>query len=130
MKPKIIVGVLLITCALAYLIVGGLKETAVYYMTVPELYARAEQPVGQGMRVSGPLLPESIRWNAEKIELRFALCEAEDTLRVIYHGVPPDQLANAQQVVVEGELLSSGVFLARKLLLKCPSKYETKGASG
>ena len=33
--------------------------------------------------------------------------------------------ADAQQVVAEGHLDSSGVFYASKLLLKCPSKYET-----
>ena len=129
MNAKIVTGVILIVAALAYLILGGLKDTAVYYMTLPELYAREQPPIGQGMRVSGPLLPGSIRWDAEKIELRFSLAEGVDTLHVIHNGAPPDQMSHADNVVVEGELLESGDFLAQRLLLKCPSKYEVKKSS-
>jgi len=129
MNAKIVTGVTLIVAALAYLILGGLKDTAVYYMTLPELYAKEQPPVGLGMRVSGPLLPGSIQWDAEKIELRFSLAEGLDTLRVIHNGAPPDQMSHADHVVVEGELLESGDFLAQRLLLKCPSKYEVKKSS-
>ena len=129
MNAKIVTGVILIVAALAYLILGGLKDTAVYYMTLPELYAKEQPPIGLGMRISGPLLPGSIQWDAEKIELRFSLAEGVDTLHVIHNGAPPDQMSHADNVVVEGELLESGDFLAQKLLLKCPSKYEVKKSS-
>ena len=42
MKPKIVIGVLVIVAALVYLVIGGFKDTAVYYMTVKELYAETE----------------------------------------------------------------------------------------
>ncbi len=126
MKPKIIVGVTIIVAALAYLIIGGFKDNAVYYLTIPELHAKTKLPVGEGLRVTGYVVPQSIDWDANKIELRFAMAEAGDTLNVFYKGIMPDQLAEAQQVVAEGQLDSTHVLVASKLLLKCPSKYEVK----
>jgi cytochrome c-type biogenesis protein CcmE len=126
MKPKIVIGVLVIVAALVYLVVGGFKDTAVYYMTVKELYAEETMPLGEGVRISGYAVPESIDWNSEEIKLTFSLAEENDTLQVIYNGIMPDQLADAQQVVVEGTLENSGILTANKILLKCPSKYEVK----
>jgi len=127
MKPKIIIGVTIIVGALIYLIACGFKSNAVYYLTVPELYAKEHIPVGEGLRISGTVVPETIDWNSQNIQLNFAMAEGPDTLRVKYDGIMPDQLADAQQVVAEGKLDSTGVLHATKLLLKCPSKYEAKG---
>jgi cytochrome c-type biogenesis protein CcmE len=126
MKLKIVIGVLVIVIAFAVLIFSGLKETAVYYYTISELRAKKDQPAGEGLRISGVVDPKSIEWNAEKIKLKFVLVEGTDSLQVEYQGPKPDQLADAQQVVAEGHLDGSGVFQAKKILLKCPSKYETK----
>lgn len=126
MKVKIVVGVLIIVAALIYLLISSYSDNALYYMTVKELGARGTIPAHEGLRINGTVAPSSIRWNADKIELRFKLAEGEDTLRVLYRGVAPDQLAEAQQVVVEGKLAAKGELVATKILLKCPSKYEVK----
>jgi cytochrome c-type biogenesis protein CcmE len=126
MKPKIVIGVLVIIAALVYLVVGGFKDTAVYYMTVKELYADQSMPVGEGVRISGYVVPETINWDAENIKLSFAMAEEQDTLNVEYSGIMPDQLAEAQQIVVEGKLESGKLLQANNILLKCPSKYEVK----
>lgn len=44
---------------------------------------------------------------------------------VVYNRVKPDLLADDVEVVVEGTLVD-GVFQARKVLVKCPSKYEAE----
>ncbi|MBN2410277.1 cytochrome c maturation protein CcmE [candidate division KSB1 bacterium] len=125
MKPKILIGVIIIVIALGYIIIGGIKETAVYYLTVSEFRANKDLKPGDGVRLSGYVVPSSIRWDPEKIELNFAMYEEADTINVFYKGVMPDQLADAQMVVTEGQLTESGTLLANKILLKCPSKYET-----
>ena len=127
MNKKIIIGVGVIIIALAWLIIGGVKDTAVYYLTVKEVMAGEHLKGGKGMRVSGQIVPASIHWEAQTLDLNFALAEDADTLQVYYNGIKPDQLAEAQQVVVEGKLDSSRVFVAQKILLKCPSKYEVEG---
>jgi len=125
MKPKILIGVIIIVIALGYIIIGGIKETAVYYLTVSEFRAKKDLLPGDGVRISGYVVPASIRWDPEKIELNFALYEEADTINVFYKGVMPDQLADAQMVVTEGQLAADGSLEANKILLKCPSKYET-----
>lgn len=126
MKPKIIIGTLIIVVALTLLIISGFKDSSVYYMTVTELNGRKAELRNEGLRVSGYVNPASIQWDADKIEVHFTMVEGRDSLRVTYKGVKPDQLADAQQVLAEGKLNKEGVFHASKLLLKCPSKYEAK----
>lgn len=125
MKPKIWIGILVIIAALVFLLVGSFKEAAVYYLTISELRSKTDLPAGEGLRISGNVVPTSIDWNADKIELRFALYDAQDTINVFYKGTMPDQLGDAQLVVVEGLLAHSDTLYAGKILLKCPSKYET-----
>jgi len=125
MKPKIIIGIIIIVAALGWLIFGGFTSSAVYYLSISELMAH-EAESGEGLRVTGYVAPESIDWNAEKIELRFKMYEDADSIDVYYAGIMPDQLQDAQQVVAEGHLDETGQFIATKLLLKCPSKYETE----
>ena len=48
-----------------------------------------------------------------------------ETLRVKFDGVKPDQFDEAYHVVAVGKFDSSDdSFHAKKLLIKCPSKYE------
>jgi len=46
------------------------------------------------------------------------------TLVVVYDGVMPDLLKNEAQAIVTGKMGADGVFYAKELLLKCPTKYE------
>ena len=126
MKPKIIIGTIIIIAALGYLIFSGFKDSSVYYMTVTELNQKKAGLHDEGLRVSGYVIPSSIDWDASQIQVRFTMVEGRDSLQVIYKGVQPDQLADAQQVLAEGKLNSQGELQASKLLLKCPSKYEAK----
>jgi cytochrome c-type biogenesis protein CcmE len=126
LKPKIIIGTIVIIGALGYLNFSGFKDSSVYYMTVTELNQKKASLLGEGLRISGYVIPSSIDWDAERIQVRFTMFEGRDSLKVIYKGIKPDQLADAQQVLAEGKLNSQGEFQASKLLLKCPSKYESK----
>lgn len=48
-----------------------------------------------------------------------------ETLPVRYHGMKPDQFDEAHHIVAIGKA-KDGVFEADKLLIKCPSKYESQ----
>jgi len=128
MKPKIVIGVVIIVGALIYLIASGFKDNASFYLTVSELQAKTDLTPADGVRIQGYVDPASIVWDAEKIELYFDMNYKGDTVRVFYQGIKPDQLADAQQVVVEGHISESGIFNANKIMLKCPSKYEVGDA--
>lgn len=124
---KVLVGAVLAVAAIAYLILSGMRGTTVYSLTIGELKARGEGAIGQGARVSGILDASSVSWDADAVRLEFELKgdgEA-DTLHVVHEGVKPDMFNDGAEVIVEGKLLPGGVFEAKTLLLKCPSKYES-----
>ena len=52
------------------------------------------------------------------------MTDGEHELRVSYDRETPDTFVDGSEVVVEGSLGPNGVFVARTLLAKCPSKYE------
>ena len=67
---------------------------------------------------------KSVKWDAQNLNLAFDIVEGDRRLPVLYHGVMPDTFQQSESVVVEGTLSTNGVFDARTLLVKCPSRYE------
>jgi cytochrome c-type biogenesis protein CcmE len=51
-------------------------------------------------------------------------------VRVVFAKEVPDTFKENGDVVVEGRPDAGGVFQARMLLAKCPSKYEKEGMEG
>ena len=81
------------------------------------------------VQVKGTLVktPGSIRY--ENQQLSFALLDETGTqVPVIYQGLKPDNMEHAESIVVIGKY-EGDHFTAEKFLVKCPSKYERKGAS-
>lgn len=75
------------------------------------------------VQVRGTLGVDSIR-QAEKNAIQFILQdEAGEAVPVVYRGVRPDGLEQATSIVAIGKY-QSGQFIAEKLLVKCPSKYQ------
>ncbi len=51
--------------------------------------------------------------------------ETKETMPVRYHGMKPDQFDEAYHIVAIGKY-NGDAFHANKLLIKCPSKYESE----
>lgn len=51
--------------------------------------------------------------------------EVGASAQVVYNGPPPGNMGEATKVVAIGAM-KGDVFIAEKLLLKCPSKYEAE----
>ena len=122
-KIRVLVGVLIVAAVIIYLVLANLGGAQIYYLTIAEL-RRGDYPPGQNVRVSAAVDGASIRWDADKMLLQFTLVEGLERLEVVYRGVRPDMLRDEATAVVEGRLGDDGLFQARDLLLKCPSKYE------
>lgn len=126
-KQKVAIGVAVIAVAIAYLMITGFS-TAYQQQEIREIVARGEAFEGQRLLTEGNLLPDTIAWDSQKIELRFSLAdfqEPDKELQVVYSGTEPDNFSEGTQVVVEGYYDSQeGVFRAETLQTKCPSKYE------
>jgi len=133
MRVKFLVGGLVITAAVVYLIVSSLNASAQYYLTVKELRLKSQAMVGRNMRVSGFVVGDSIAYNPQASSLSFDIVDTHeelsattkvDTLKIIYTGPKPDLLQHEAQAIAEGKLNPDGTFVASNLLLKCPTRYE------
>lgn len=123
-RTKFIVAITVIAVAIAYLVYGGVNDTMIYYLTVQELKDKVPSVYQQKVRVSGKVVPGSIR-NEIDGSLEFTIADGEETLDVKYKGIVPDIFKDDVEAVVEGLYTPDNVFVASLLLAKCPTKYES-----
>ena len=148
-RAKFIIGGLLILAAVVYLIASSTQASAEYFLTIDELQAQGQDIVGRNLRVSGAVIGESVKYDAQTLTLTFDVAhvpgdnqevEREGGLAAVLHaavvdpsrsritvqysGPKPDLLKNEAQAIMTGQMGSDGIFHADELLLKCPTKYE------
>ena len=131
-RTKFLVGGLVILLAVGYLIWTSFGSSAQYFLTIDELRQKGATIVGDDVRVSGVVIGDSIRYDAQTLKLEFSIVDSlDDTsapLQVIYYGPKPDLMQHEAQAIVEGNWQEDGIFYAHSqadsLLLKCPTRYE------
>ena len=124
MKPKFIIGGIIIIVFVLWGATAFLKTT-VQYVSIAE----AKQS-GKTVQVLGSIDFNDVHYDADRSRLVFSIHDGHDPsqpkterMKVIYHGVVPGNFEQATQVVVRGKMGPEG-FMAEKLLVKCPSKYQ------
>lgn len=147
LKP--LLGGLLMLAAVIYLVISSTAQSAEYFMTVEELQAQAATLGQRQVRVSGAVVPETVQYNADTLELTFTVANmpgsqkeidrqgglatalrkaaadpAAARLMVHYVGPKPDLLRPEASAILAGRLRSDGVFHASEVLFKCPTRYE------
>jgi cytochrome c-type biogenesis protein CcmE len=144
-KPRFLIGGVLIVGAVAYLIVIGISSTAEYYLTVNEAASRQAELHNQLIRIAGRVQSGTINWDPGSLTLAFAIAppppqdgakfepvstHPEPVINVVCNGQPkPDMFAPGRDVIVEGRLTSRNFVNADQVLTSCPSKYQAKKAS-
>jgi cytochrome c-type biogenesis protein CcmE len=122
---------LVLIAAVGYLILTGVKQTGMQYMTVAELARLDRAPQSEGFRLDGIVAPGSVVYDQRTPRLQFKMTDGKDGkegIAVVYEGLMPDAFAAGREVVVEGDYRHADRALyASKLVTKCPSKYEAKG---
>jgi cytochrome c-type biogenesis protein CcmE len=111
---------LVVAVCVGYLIYasGGSAE---YYLTVSELRSHA----GTGdVRVAG-VVQDDVQKSDGGLRVTFTEKDGTASMPVEYSGTLPDIFKPGITVVAEGKLGSDGVFHARMLLAKCPSRFST-----
>ena len=110
-----------LAACVGYLVLTATASNAQYYRTVGEL---RQNPSAGESRVLGTVQDDVQRFDGG-LEVRFTAAQEGATLPVVYRGQLPDIFKPGIQVVVEGRLQQDGVFHARTLLAKCPSRFTT-----
>ena len=126
---KFLIGAGLIVGSVAFLMVEGVKQTGVYFLTPTELAARtAADPTfyNLGLKMGAKVVPGSVRRDPAAQTIDFRVTDGTQTYPVTYRGLVPDTFTDADdiEVVVEGRLGRDGVFHATDVLAKCGSRYE------
>jgi cytochrome c-type biogenesis protein CcmE len=148
-RVKFFMGGLLILAAVVYLIATTSRGHAEYFLTIDEVHGRGEAVIGQKLRISGAVVGDTIQYDSQNTLLSFTVAHIpgdnkeieangglafvlhqavsdpqRSRLQVVYDGVPPDLLRDEAQAIMTGEVGEDGIFYAKELLLKCPTKYE------
>jgi len=127
-RVKFIIGSAVIFAVITYLIVNAVQTTGAYYLEVHEIRGNEAALMGKQLRVSGEIVQETVHWDAPNLSLSFSIKDQTgtgDLLPVHFHGVMPDNFTRpGSTTILEGKLREDGVFEAKTLLLKCPSRYE------
>jgi cytochrome c-type biogenesis protein CcmE len=120
MKKSYIVGGVVVVLAMA-MAMYSFKSTLTSYVTVSEAKA-SKRPV----QVAGIVVEGTDRYDLENNNLIFTLREdGGDEMKVEYDGPRPGTFDNVTKVVAIGKYKpEEQVFMARELLVKCPTKYE------
>lgn len=124
MKAGVLVSIAVASLALMGMTLAFLNNASPY-VTVSE----AGKIQGENLHIVGDVLPNTLSLDMAKSVLRFKLRDEEGTtVPVEYVGPPPSNMGSVSKVVAVGGMKGDH-FEARKLIIKCPSKYEgEKGA--
>jgi len=122
-RIAIAVGLVAILGTFGFLLWGGIGENLVYFLTPQELLAKGDRVYDAPVRLGGQVVPGSVKWNAEALDLRFQLTDGNQNVEVHSRGAPPQMFRDGIGVVVEGKYRRSGVFESTSLMVKHSNEY-------
>jgi cytochrome c-type biogenesis protein CcmE len=124
-NKKIVMGLALASVAFVIMMFSTMPSAGSKEITIADLSTNGSKYEGDYIMTQGLLNKESVKWDADKLELRFELYEeGQGTLQVFHKGIKPDNFSEDVIVLVEGFIQEDGVFEAEKVQTKCPTKYE------
>lgn len=128
MKKSHIIAIIAIAVAIGIMI--GTAGDASTYVSFDEAYKLASAGNTTSIHVVGELKKDNsgnitgIEKSADNLSFTFLLVDDKGKEQKVYYNEPmPPDFKRSEKVVVIGGY-QSGVFVAKKILLKCPSKYQ------
>ncbi len=112
----------MVAACVGYLVYSASGAASEYYLTVSEL--RSQQPTTGDVRVAG-VVQNDIQRSDGGLHVRFTEKDGTASVPVDYTGALPDIFKPGITVVADGRLGADGVFHARAVLAKCPSRFST-----
>jgi cytochrome c-type biogenesis protein CcmE len=113
----------LIVGAFGFLVYGGIGENLVYFLSPKELLAKGMAAYDVPVRLGGQVVPGSVQWNADRLELRFRVTDGVEQVAVRSKGAPPQMFRDGMGVVVEGRYRRGGEFESHNLMVKHSNEY-------
>lgn len=130
MRVKWTIGLIIVAGAVALFFLSSTGNSKpVYYYSPTEFRADPAKQMDR-LKLKGLIQPGSVKMSQNRLDLWFNIQDEKDaskTVPVHYQGAVPDAFQEGLQVVVDGRMDGKGTFQGRELIVKCPSKYESKG---
>jgi cytochrome c-type biogenesis protein CcmE len=122
-RTALMLGVLIVAGAFGFLLWGGIGENVVFFLTPQELLAKGTSAYDVSVRLGGQVQPGSVKWDAEKLDLRFVVTDGQQAVPVHSTGAPPQMFRDGMGVIVEGRFRRDGVFESTNLMVKHSNEY-------
>lgn len=123
-RTKLLIGGAVIGLALIFLVIGGLKESVVYFVTPSELQAQGPSAYGKALRLGGMVAEGSLKWEPKTLQLSFEVTDGQANVPVLHKGTPPDLFGEGRGAVVEGTYTQEGLFRASLIMAKHSEEYK------
>jgi cytochrome c-type biogenesis protein CcmE len=129
MKTGHIIGIGIIAIAII-IIISSIGDASTYesFSTAKEMKVKGNE---KDIHVVGVLKKntegtvEGIEVNEDKTSFYFLMVDNEGTEQKVFYNEPvPTDFSRSDQVVVIGSYKNNNLFVADKILMKCPSKYQ------
>jgi len=111
-----------VAACVGYLIFSASGGSSEYYLTVAELQSHAQSG---DVRVAG-VVQNDVQKTDGGLHVTFTEKDGTASMPVDYTGTLPDLFQPGITVVAEGRMGGDGVFHAKALLAKCPSRFSSK----
>ena len=133
MKKSHIFGIIVI--AIAVVVIMSTAGDASAYVTFQEAKELADKGNNNKIHVVGTLPKNAngevvgIHPSPNMLSFKFEMVDENNEVEQVFHPNPmPTDFLRSEQVVVVGSY-KNGQFVAEKILLKCPSKYQEEGVN-
>lgn len=128
MKRSYIIGIVLIAVAIGIII--STAGDASSYVSFEDAYVMAKNGDSKSIHVVGELTHDAsgevtgIYPSPNKLSFRFVMQDEKGKKQEVYYNEPmPADFTRSEKVVVIGSY-HDDLFVADKILMKCPSKYQ------
>lgn len=117
----------IIAGAIVFLLMAATPGSSGIELKLDELIKTQAQHQDDFVTVEGLLKEDTIKWNPDKIELKFDLHDNKgNILHVVHNGPKPDNFSEGVIVILQGSPTGKDNFKAETVKTRCPSKYEGK----
>jgi cytochrome c-type biogenesis protein CcmE len=133
---KIVLSVVAVTGAIAFLLSRSLKEGVQYYKHVDEVMSSPDAVRDKRLQVHGNVVNDSIEQARGTLQFRFKIesrpPRAPAVISAVYEGLVPDTFKSGAEVVASGTLTADNVLHVAPdgIMAKCPSKYDATKPGG
>jgi cytochrome c-type biogenesis protein CcmE len=125
-QRKLVILVAMLLVAFGYFGFTAFQSATSYYLTVDELMERSNAADLGSMQVKGSLVADSFYREDGSIMAHFEITERGAVLPATYEGILPDLFFNEHsEIILAGEYDPSGTFVTDRVLIKCPTKYQS-----